>query len=125
MSAHQLVDVPPVAVDPLVARLDEVLAGLGSAVADASEVDDAVRIDRIARLEKLRAVTAALQAVECVRFAQSQVAEQMAADVHPSAVAAESPTRSRWPATSRLSPGPVDSVSPEPCGSTCPRHTRC
>ena len=45
-----------------------------------------VRIDRIGRLEKLRAVTAALQAAESVRFAQSQVAEQLAADVHPEAI---------------------------------------
>jgi hypothetical protein len=37
-------------------------------------------------LEKLRAVTAALQAAESVRFAQSQVAEQFAADVHPEAI---------------------------------------
>jgi Domain of unknown function (DUF222) len=44
------------------------------------------RIDRIARLEKLRAVTAALQAAESVRFAQSQVAEQLAAEVHPDAI---------------------------------------
>jgi hypothetical protein len=41
------------------------------------------RIDRIARLEKLRAATAALQVAESVRFAKSQVAEQLAADVHP------------------------------------------
>ena len=53
---------------------------------DSSGVSDAARIDRIARLEKLRAVTAALQAAESVRFAQSQVAEQIAADVHPDAI---------------------------------------
>jgi hypothetical protein len=46
-------------------------------------VADAFRIDRLARLEKLRAVTAALQVAESVRFAQSQVAEQMAAKVPP------------------------------------------
>ena len=73
---------PPTA-DVMVARLDEILDDFASAVADASTVSDAVRIDRIARLEKLRAATAALQAAESVRFAQSQVAEQMAADVHP------------------------------------------
>ncbi len=86
MTALQLVEDPPVAVDPLVARLDEVLAQLSSAVADCSEVANADRTDRIARLEKLQAVTAAVQAAECVRFAQSQVAEQQAADVHPKAV---------------------------------------
>ena len=59
------------------------LAELADAVADTHPASDAARIDRIARLEKLRAVTAALQAAESVRFAQSQVAEQLAADVHP------------------------------------------
>jgi hypothetical protein len=63
--------------------LDRLLAELGAAVADCSRASDAARIDRIARLEQLRAVTAALQAAECVRFAQSQVAEQLAAKVHP------------------------------------------
>jgi hypothetical protein len=47
---------------------------------------DASRIDRIDRLEKLRAATAALQVAESVRFAQSQVAEQMAANVDPEAI---------------------------------------
>ena len=64
-------------------RLDEILDELGTAVADNSPVSDAARIDRIARLEKLRAATAALQVAESVRFAQSQVAEQLAANVHP------------------------------------------
>jgi hypothetical protein len=73
----------PPAADAVVARLDGILDDFASAVADASTVSDAVRIDRIARLEKLRAATAALQAAESVRFAQSQVAEQMAANVHP------------------------------------------
>ncbi len=67
----------------MVERLDEVLAELAAAVADCTPVADAARIDRIARLEQLRAATAALQAAESVRFAQSQVAEQLAADVHP------------------------------------------
>ena len=44
---------------------------------------DAVRINRIARLEKLKAATAALQAAESVRFAQSQAEAQMAADIRP------------------------------------------
>ena len=34
-------------------------------------------------MEQLRAATAGLQMAESVRFAQSQVTEQMAADVHP------------------------------------------
>jgi hypothetical protein len=67
-------------------RLDEVLDELAAVVADSTSVSDAARIDRIARLEKLRAVTAAVQAAESVRFAQSQVAEQLAADVHPDAI---------------------------------------
>jgi Domain of unknown function (DUF222) len=73
---------PPPA-DGLVARLDALLTELADAVADDHSVSDADRIDRIARLEKLRAVTAALQTAESVRFAQSQVAEQMVSDVHP------------------------------------------
>jgi hypothetical protein len=76
----------PPSADSVIARLDEVLEELAGAVADGSAVSDAARIDRIARLEKLRAVTAALQAAETVRFAQSQVAEQIAADVHPDAI---------------------------------------
>ena len=44
---------------------------------------DAVRIDRIARLEKIKSAAAALQMAESVRFAQSQAAAQLAADVHP------------------------------------------
>jgi hypothetical protein len=83
MSAVQVVEAERPAADPLVARLDGLLAELGAAVADCTAVSDAARIDRIARLEQLRAVTAALQAAECVRFAQSQVAEQMAAKVRP------------------------------------------
>jgi Domain of unknown function (DUF222) len=71
---------PPSAV---VVRLNEMLAELAKAVGDDRPTSDADRIDRIAVLEKLAAATAALQAAESVRFAQSQVAEQMAADVHP------------------------------------------
>jgi hypothetical protein len=85
MSAVQVVEVEEPA-DPLVARLDGLLAELGAAVADCTHASDAARIDRIARLEQLRAVTAALQAAECVRFAQSQVAEQMAAKVRPEVI---------------------------------------
>ena len=62
----------PPSADGLVARLDEMLAELAGAAADSRPAPDAARIDRIARLEKLRAVTAALQAAESVRFAQSQ-----------------------------------------------------
>ena len=76
----------PSVTDCLVVRLDQMLDGLAAAVGDSTPVCDAARIDRIARLEKLRAVTAALQAAESVRFAQSQVAEQLTADVHPSKI---------------------------------------
>jgi Domain of unknown function (DUF222) len=76
----------PPARDVLVARLDEMLADLAESVADKNPTSDADRIDRIARLEKLRAVTAALQAAESVRFAQSQVTEQLTAGVHPSMI---------------------------------------
>jgi len=76
----------PASADAVVRRLDEVLAELAAIVADDTPLADAVRIDRLARLEKLRAVTAAAQGAESVRFAQSQVAEQMAANMHPDAI---------------------------------------
>ena len=76
----------PLSGDPVVARLDVILEELAATVTDDVAVSDAVRIDRIARLEKLRAVTAAVQAAESVKFAQSQVADQLAADVHPDAI---------------------------------------
>jgi hypothetical protein len=62
----------PPAADAVVVRLDEMLDELAAIVADSRPISDAARIDRIARLEKLRAVTAALQAAESVRFAQSR-----------------------------------------------------
>jgi hypothetical protein len=46
-------------------------------------VPDAARIDRIARLEKIKAAAGALQMAESVRFAQAQADAQLAADVHP------------------------------------------
>jgi hypothetical protein len=76
-------------VDPQAGWLDDVLDGLAEGVAecagedDSSEVPDAARIDRIARLEKIKAAAAALQLAESVRFAQSQAEQQLAADVHP------------------------------------------
>ena len=73
----------PSSPDPVVERLDEVLAELAAVVADCTPAADADRIDRLARLEKLRSVTAALQVAEAVRFAKSQVAVQLAANVHP------------------------------------------
>ena len=76
----------PLSGDPVVARLDVILEELAATVTDDVAVSDAVRIDRIARLEKLRAVTAAVQAAESVKFAQSQVADQLAAGVHPDTI---------------------------------------
>jgi hypothetical protein len=81
-------------VDPLTGWLDDMLAGLADGVAecasqrDAGEVPDvvpldAVRIDRIALLEKIKAAATALQVAESVRFAQSQAELQLAAGVHP------------------------------------------
>jgi hypothetical protein len=76
----------PPSADAAVVRLEEILDELAAIVADGASASDAARIDRIARLERLRAVTAAAQAAESVRFAQSQVAEQLAAYVHPDAI---------------------------------------
>lgn len=74
-------------VDPRTGWLDGVLDGLAEGVAecagDGCVVSDAVRVDRIARLEKVKAAAAALQLAESVRFAQSQAEAQLAADVHP------------------------------------------
>jgi Domain of unknown function (DUF222) len=76
-------------IDPQTEWLDDVLGCLAQGVAacatrgSAAEVPDAVRIDRIARLEKIKAAAAALQAAESVRFAQSQAEVQLATDVHP------------------------------------------
>ena len=55
--------VEPPSDDAVVARLDVILEELAAVVGDGSAVSDAARIDRLARLEKLRAVTAAVQAV--------------------------------------------------------------
>jgi hypothetical protein len=76
----------PLATDALVNQLDEILEKFATVVTDESAVSDASRIDRIGRLEKLRAATAALQAAESVRFAQSQVEEQLAANLDPEAI---------------------------------------
>src|SRR5215204_39082 len=86
--------VPEIAlpVDSLCDRLDGMLLELAEAVAgcvelrDVGGVSDGARIDRIARLEQLKAAAAALQASESVRFAQSQVAQQITADVHPKVI---------------------------------------
>ena len=86
MSALTVIEPAPQPADPLTARLDDLILDLGGYVSDSSPAQDGVRIDRIARLEKLRAATAALQAAETVRFARSQVAEQLAQDVHPDAI---------------------------------------
>ena len=75
--------------DPVTGWLDDVLAGLAEGVAqcaaagDAGAVSDAVRIDRIAGLEKIKSAAAALQVAESVRFAQWQAEAQLAASVHP------------------------------------------
>ena len=65
------------------ARLDGLLAELAAVVADRRPVADADRIDRLDRLERVRAAVAAAQTAEMVRFAQSQIAQQLAAGVHP------------------------------------------
>ena len=84
MSVLRVVEpVAPLASDPVVARLDDLLTELAAMVADGSHAPDADRIDRLDRLERARAAIAAVQTAEMVRFAQSQVAEQLAVDVHP------------------------------------------
>jgi len=51
-------------------------AGLPGAALAGGAVPDAVRIDRIAALERIRAALAAVQHVEMVAFARSQVEAQ-------------------------------------------------
>ena len=80
----EAIEPPPM--DSLTGRLADILDELAGAVIDDKATTGANRIDRIALLERLRAVTAALEAAESVKFAQSQVAEQLAADVHPAAI---------------------------------------
>jgi hypothetical protein len=75
-------------IDPQTGWLDDVL-GLAEGVAEcaspeeAAGVSDAVQVDRIARLKRIKAAAAALQMAESVRFAQSQAEAELAADVHP------------------------------------------
>jgi hypothetical protein len=110
----------PPSADPVTVRLDEILDELVAVVADSTLVPDAARIDRIARLERLRAATAALQTAESVRFAQSQVAEQLAADVHPNPSGVASPNKSGWPAASHPPQRHGGSIRRGHCGLSCP-----
>jgi hypothetical protein len=78
-------------VDQLTGWLDDVLSGLAAGVGDCASAEpggasDAARIDRISRLEKIKAAATALQMAESVRFAQTQVEAQLAADVHPNKI---------------------------------------
>ena len=84
MSVLRVVEpVEPPTGDAVVVRLDDLLAEFAAMVADGGPVADADRVDRLDRLERVRAAIVAVQAAETVRFAQSQVAQQLAADVHP------------------------------------------
>ena len=88
MAALRVVEPTEESADPEVAWLARVLDRLNGGVQDAldgvaDETTDAVRVDRIAAMEALRGALAARQAAEVVRFARSQVAEQLARDVHP------------------------------------------
>ena len=117
-------------VDPLCARLDGMLAELAEAVAgcaelrDVGEVSDGERIDRIARLEQLKAAVAALQAAESVRFAESQVEQQL-----PPGCTRECRPRDRGSDRVGL-PGVADQGSrrlglPGRCGLICRRPSGC
>ena len=69
--------------DLVVAELDRLVARLGELARHGVAGDDATRIERIAALERAKAAAGAHQAAETVAFARSQVAGQLAADVHP------------------------------------------
>ena len=88
MTTLRVVEPTEESADPEVAWLTRVLDRLNGGVQGAldgvdDEATDAVRIDRIAAMEALRGALAARQAAEVVRFARSQVEEQLARDVHP------------------------------------------
>jgi hypothetical protein len=68
--------------DPVVGYLSEVLSAVGGLAAGTGPVGDAVRVDRIHVLEKVKASVAAAQAAEIVQFARSQVASQRDAGVN-------------------------------------------
>jgi hypothetical protein len=68
--------------DPVLGYLSEVLAAVGGLASPrGGAIDDAVRVDRISLLERVKAAVAAAQAAEIVRFARSQVAQQCDAGV--------------------------------------------
>ncbi len=69
--------------DDVAARLGEMLSWVAEVVAAPDLADDRTRIDRIALAERVKAALEALQAVEIVAFARSQVAEQQSLDVDP------------------------------------------
>ena len=71
----------PVGGDGVTGWLAEVLAKVGGLAAGGDSVGDAVRIDRIAVLERIKASAAAAQAAEIVAFGRSQVEAQRDAGV--------------------------------------------
>ncbi|HEY5845674.1 MAG TPA: DUF222 domain-containing protein, partial [Microlunatus sp.] len=73
----------PAPTDPLVVQIRDLSAKFQEAAFNPASVSDAGRIDRIAAMEQLRAATTGLQMAESVRFAQSQVEQQLAAGLHP------------------------------------------
>jgi hypothetical protein len=72
--------------DLVTAELLRMLTWVAHRAATHDNADDATRIDRIALTEKLKAALDAVQAVEMVAFARSQVAEQRRQDLDPAKV---------------------------------------
>jgi hypothetical protein len=68
----------------MLSRLGELAAGDTATAGDPTS--DAARIDRIAALERIKAVAAAAQGAQIVRFARSQVDAHVSARVDPQAV---------------------------------------
>ena len=67
--------------DAVTGWLAEVLSTLGGVAAGMAGVPDAIRINRIAALERIKGAAAAAQAAEIVGFARAQVAAQQDAGV--------------------------------------------
>lgn len=87
MSAAPILEAPERAVDEfMVQPLQQIGRWLASWVADRDtdeSASQAIRIDRIAELERLQASLEAVKNVEIVAFARSRAVEQIAAGAHP------------------------------------------
>src|SRR5690349_13900493 len=88
MSSAAVIEAAELAADDLLVPLQEVGRWLASWVTERDvperlAVSEAVRVDRIAEVERLQACLEAVKAVEVVGFAQTRALAQVQAGVHP------------------------------------------